>query len=207
MSNTTAVGTTKKPDVFDAIPEAPKGKSGSKTPVVAIPAEIEAKLKEREDIVKAIEDAKAYLDVLDAALKPPCEKLRRELSQQQGRHISAISLNGLKLYECQYKYSGVPLTEEDALRKMFNGRFDEWFKKDTALKVNADKCRALAESEPVVAQALQLLVSKGALLKTSVLKPTETLHFARSTDPNTGLLMDSAATTYSGLAPVAFFTK
>ena len=203
----TATAVSKKVDVFDAIPEAPKGKSGSKTPVVDISAEMEAKLKERADLAKAIDDAGEYLKAIDAALKPECEKMRRDLSTQQSRHVSSISLGGLKLYECQNKYSGVPLSEEAALRKMFNGSFDEWFATKTQLKVDADKFRELAESEPAVAEALQLLISKGAVLATRVLKPTEKLHFARSTDPSVGLLMDAAAKEYSGLKPTMFFTK
>jgi hypothetical protein len=173
-----------------AIPEKVTDKGGSKVPVVAITPELDAKLKEIAALKATMKDAEGYLSLLVADVMPQCEQLRRELSIKEQRHLTAISLGGGTVLVSQNKYASLPLTEEERLRRTFNGKFLEYFQRKVVLTVDVEK---------ISGEALALLVRDGAAMKTETIKPTESLHFARSTDSNVAALCDGF-----GLKPVSF---
>ena len=180
MSTVTA--TPSKAALLASLPKTPKGKKESNTPVVQVPSDIEAVLREMQELRLAMADGKARLDMLSTQVAPVAETLRRQESVKAQAHLSSVSLMGIALWESQRKCT-IPLTEEARLRPMFNGKFDDFFKQKTVVTVDVDKMSD---------EALALLVRDGAASEVTVLKPTEALYAARSTDPNTAALCDAA---------------
>jgi hypothetical protein len=197
MSTTTC--NTPSVDIFAAIQNQTKEKSSSKVPVVAIAPELETKLRELMALKSALKDAEGHRDLLIAEVIPTCEQLRRDLSVEYQRHLTSISLQGVSTLICQNKYTAIPISEEPRLRQIFNGKFNEFFLRKTDLAVDVEKLRALAETEPAIAEAVALLAKHEVLAKNVTLKPTEVFHTARSVDSNIAALADSA-----GLKPTTF---
>jgi hypothetical protein len=176
--------------MLEKIPEKQTDKGGSKVPIVAISAELDAALKEIAQLKAVMKDAEGYLALKVAEVMPEAERLRRELSIREQRHLTAISLGGGTNLICQNKYPCIGDSERERLQKMFNGRFQELFKTETVLSVDVNK---LSED------TIQLLLRDGAAERKTFLKPTEVFHFARSTDSNIAALADRA-----GIKPVSF---
>ena len=187
MGSTTAV--SNKLDILASLPETQKDKGGSKSPVVSIDADLEAKLKEIGELKTAMKDAEGQLALLMSEALPVAEQMRRAMCVRDQKHLTSISLAGVAMLVVQNKYSAIPLSEEDRLRGVF-GNFDECFQRKVTLTVDVEKLSA---------ETVARLVQDGAATKCEILKPTEFLHAARSTDPNMGALCDS-----SGLRPVSF---
>lgn len=179
-----------KLDILNAVPNKVTEKSSSKVPVVGITSALEAKLKEIAALKEALKDAEGHKTLLEAEIMPQVERLRRDLSIKEQKHMTSISLAGVSTYICQNKYSAIPLSEEERLRSAFKDSFEIYFQRKVVITVDVEK---------ISAEALTLLVRDGAAMKTETLKPTESLHFARSTDSQIGNLSDSI-----GLRPVSF---
>jgi hypothetical protein len=188
MGTATAVGN--KLDILNAVPNKAAEKSSSKVPVVAITAALESKLKEIAELKEAMKDAEGHKTLLEAEIMPQVEKLRRDLSIREKKHLPSISLAGIANWTCQNKYSMIDLLETERLQQMFNGKFSEYIKTETKLDVDVEK---------ISVEALTLLMRDGAVTRKSFLKPTEIFHAARSTDANVAALADSF-----GLRPVSF---
>ena len=187
MSNTTKV--SNKLDILASLPTTQKDKAGSKAPVISIDSALEAKLKEIGELKTVMKDAEGHLALLTADVMPAVEQMRRAMCVRDQKHLSSISLAGVAMLIVQNKYSALPVTEEDRLRSVFVN-FDECFTRKTTLTVDVEK---------ISPEALGLLVRDGAATVAMVLKPTESLHAARSTDPDVGARCDAA-----GLRPVSY---
>lgn len=127
--------------VAAAAKKKPAKKSKSATPIIEVKdPQVIAALKGWKDAKEREKDAASERKMLEEVMLPFGTKARRDLIQQEGKHLTAVKL---KADEAQVTmktskaYSAIPTDNEDELTEIFGDDFDRYFQTTTAITFKA----------------------------------------------------------------------